>query len=155
MTFDLTVKMEHILIILTIIISGLVGFVAYAQFIIARERFKLDLFEKRFAVYKGVQSLLLYIFEQRIVTMDEIIKYRSETQDAPFLFNDDIQIYLDKINKNVLSLLSTTAQLKEEPKGSGRKNLVTKESELLLSLTSELRNLQNIFSSYLKFKTWK
>jgi len=37
LSFDLTIKMEHILVGLTIIIGGLVAFVAYSQFKLARE----------------------------------------------------------------------------------------------------------------------
>ena len=55
LSFDLTLKVEHVLTGLTIIVGLLVAYVAYNQFVLAREKRKLDLFEKSFAIYKGVQ----------------------------------------------------------------------------------------------------
>jgi hypothetical protein len=148
-------KIEYFLTLLTIIVGFLVAFIAYRQFILAKERFKLDLFEKRFAIYKGVQSLLSYILEQGNVTLDKIFQFRAETQDAPFLFNDDIPLYLKEIDKNVLHLWSTTEQRKAKPQGNERSILAKEETELVKSLIGKLPELQNIFSPYLKFKTWK
>jgi hypothetical protein len=148
-------KIEYFLTLLTVIVGFLVAFIAYRQFILSKERFKLDLFEKRFAIYKGVQSLLSYILKEGNVTLKEIGQFQAETQDAPFLFNDDIPIYLKEIYKNAVHLWSTTEQRKAKPQGNERSILAKKETELVLSLTGKLPELQNIFSSYLKFKTWK
>jgi hypothetical protein len=147
-------KIEYFLTLLTIIVGILVAFIAYRQFILAKERFKLDLFEKRFAIYKGVQSLLSYILDQGNVTLDKIFQFRAETQDAPFLFNDDIPLYLKEIDKNAVELWSTNEQ-RTESKGEERASLAKRQEELMLSLTGKLPELQNIFSPYLKFKTWK
>jgi len=54
-------KIEHFLTFLTIIVGILVAFIAYRQFVLVNEKFKLDLFEKRFAIYLGVESFLAYI----------------------------------------------------------------------------------------------
>jgi hypothetical protein len=148
-------KIEYFLTLITIIVGFLVEFIAYRQFILAKDRFKLDLFEKRFAIYKGVQSLLSYILEKGNVTLDKIFQFRAETQDAPFLFNDDIPLYLKEIDKNALHLWSTTEQRKAKPQGNERSILAEKETELVKSLIGKLPELQNIFSPYLKFKTWK
>jgi hypothetical protein len=116
---------------------------------------KLDCFEKRFAIYKGVQSLLSNILEQGNVTLDKIFQFRAETQDSPLLFNDDIPIYLKEIDKNAVHLWYTTEQRKTKLQGNERSILTDEETELVLSLTGKLPELQNIFSPYLKFKTWK
>jgi hypothetical protein len=57
-------KTEYVLSGITLIIGTFVAYVGYQRYAINRERFKLDLFEKRFAVYKGVQVFLSYILRE-------------------------------------------------------------------------------------------
>lgn len=44
--------------ILTLINAGIVPYMICQQFRLSKEKLKLDLFERRFAVYKGVQIFL-------------------------------------------------------------------------------------------------
>ena len=155
LSFDLTIKMEHILAILTIIIGGLVAFVAYSQFILARDKFKLDLFEKRFAIYKGVQSFLTDIMKEAKVTIERLFQYRAETQDSMFLFDGKIAEYLKEIDEKALNLYAIALERSDMPKGDQGSSLAKEESELLRWLISQLPKLKDIFSPYLKFKTWK
>ena len=61
--------MPYILSAITVLIGIFVAFVGYQQFKINREKFKLDLFEKRFAVYKGAQVFLSYVMLDANVDM--------------------------------------------------------------------------------------
>ncbi len=155
-SFDLTIKIEHILTSLTIIVAILVVFVAYLQFKLANEKLKLDLFEKRFAIYKGVQSFLTYIMtEGKLTNLDKLSQFRAETQNKVFLFKDDIVSYLKEIDQKALGLLTIGEEIRDMPKGEQRSNLIKTKSELLRWLISQLPELIGIFSPYLKFKTWK
>jgi hypothetical protein len=96
--------------------------------------------------------LLTDILRESNVINERIVKFRAETQDSIFLFEDDIPNYLDQVaNKAIeLYLSGTRPQSPEE----SRKNL-----ELISwfadQITSQNPKLIEIFSPYLKFKTWK
>jgi hypothetical protein len=152
---DLTIKVEHILAGLTIIIGGLVVFVAHSQYVLAMERFKLDLFEKRFAVYKGVQSFLTHIMADAKVTIEIIFQFRAKTQDSVFLFDDEITKYLKSIDEKALKLLEISEELKDLPIGEQRSKFAKENTELLRWLGKQLPRLNDFFSPYLKFKTWR
>lgn len=53
---------EHYTAIMTFLIPSLialaVAFISFQQFLLAREKFKLDLFEKRMAIYNAVYTYL-------------------------------------------------------------------------------------------------
>jgi hypothetical protein len=153
--FDLTIKVEHILAFLTFIIGGLVVFVARSQYLLARERFKLDLFEKRFAVYKGVQSFLTNIMRDAKVTIEILIQFRAKTQDSIFLFDDEITKYLKGVDEKALKFHEIAEELKDLPKGDQRSKLAKEHTKLLRWLFDQLPKLKDIFSPYLKFKKWK
>jgi hypothetical protein len=148
-------KTEYVLSGVTLIIGAFVAFVGYQQYLVSRERFKLDLFEKRFAVYKGVQVFLSYILRGAKVELEELFKFRADTQDAVFLFGDDIPDYIGQIDKAALELMATAEELKDLPVGEERSRMAQKKTEQIKWLIDQLPKLRRVFGPYLKFKSWK
>lgn len=148
-------KVEYILSFVTIVIGVFVAFVGYQQYCINRERFKLDLFEKRFAVYKGIQVFLTYILINAKFEMAELFKFRANTQDAIFLFGEDVTNYISLVDKKALEFWSLSEELEGLPIGEERSKACKEKTCLLKWLIDELPQLKDIFSPYLKFKTWK
>ena len=79
---------------LTLLIGTGVGIVAYQQFRLAQEKFKLDLFEKRFSVFAAARRLLTVILSGANVTPHHLFEYRPAVAEATFLFGQDITDYL-------------------------------------------------------------
>ena len=147
--------MPYILSAITVLIGIFVAFVGYQQFKINREKFKLDLFEKRFAVYKGAQVFLSYVMRDANVDMEKFCEFRAATQDAIFLFGEDIQVFLQHLDRKELELYRRQTELKDVPVGEERSRLCKEESEVLGDLVHQLPRLKDVFAPYLRFKTWK
>jgi hypothetical protein len=139
---------------LTIGIAIVVGWVAFQQFLLAREKLKLDLLEKRFAVYKGAQKFLTVILMHAKVETKDLFDFRCDTQDAAFLFGQDIVDHLDVLGRKALDLRTTQATYADLPVGEKRTSLCEKESDLLRQLGAEITKLKDVFGPYLKFKVW-
>jgi hypothetical protein len=147
--------MQSLLAILTVIIAAFVAYVGYIQFKLADEKFKLDLFEKRFNIYKSVESFLQDILKEANVTINRKTQLYKETEYAVFLFEDDIIRYLEELQKKASNFY--VIHKKPLSKRSGSEH--DKEAELLQwfadQITGENPKLIEIFSPYLKFKTWR
>ena len=52
-----------------------------------REKSKLDLFEKRFSVYKAARKFLSIILRDAKIELADLFEYLGNTQDAVFLFD--------------------------------------------------------------------
>lgn len=146
----------------TMIISGvatlmmvIVAWTNYRQHLLSKEKFKLDMFEKRFAVYKATQRFLTKIMQAAKVEVDDVFEFRRGTQDATFLFKRDIEEYIRKIDAKSLDLRSAEMSYTDVPHGEERNKLVKCESDLLKELLSELPKLKDIFAPYLRFDRWK
>jgi hypothetical protein len=151
-------KIEHFLTFLTVIVGILVAFIAYRQFVLANGKFKLDLFEKRFAIYLGVESFLTYVIggesgNEESIPFKRLHKFWYETRYAPFFYNNDILMYLEEIGKKAGELHHIEQQMRV--KTPEYANLVDQESELNEWFINQLPRLKDIFSPYLKFETWK
>ena len=139
---------------ITLLLAGIVTWVGYQQYLLARARFRLDLFDKRFAVYKATQKFLSTILGAARFEMEEFWQFRRDTQDAPFLFRVDIVEFLDAIDKAALDLRTAARSYEHLPVGDERTRLVNREAAVLKQLTDDLPRLRDVFAPYLSFRTW-
>jgi len=80
---------------------------------------------------------------------------RKASQDATFLFGQEIPVYLKRLDVQALNLMAINDELRDLPVGDERSRLCSKGSELLEALTGELPNLKSVFAQYLRFDRWK
>ncbi len=137
------------------LVAVIVAYIGWQQHKLAKDKFKLDLFEKRFAIYKGAQVLLTKILCKATSDTEMLFEYRAATQDAIFLFDDRVSEYLNKIDGKAVQLLTNHESLEGTPIGDERNELCENNSQLLKELLDELSNLKTIFLPYLKFDGWR
>jgi hypothetical protein len=150
---------EFIILILipsvTALLVAIVTWTGFQQHKLAKEKFKLDMFEKRFAVYKGVQVFLTIILQKAKFDLNDLFEFRRKTQDSTFLFGKDIPEYIDGIDKKALKMMAAKEAQEPLPVGPQRSDLCEEKSRLLMELIDELPRLKEVFSPYLLFDKWK
>lgn len=151
----IVIKPEYIPTAITITIGVFVAYTGYNQYRLSKEKFKLDLFDKRFSVYKGTQVLLTHILRDGKVDERQFYQFRADTQDSVFLFDKDITDYLNTIDSKTLNLLASQDKLNDLPVGQQRTAECGVKSQLLKWLIDQLPELKERFSPYLRFKTWR
>lgn len=72
--------MEIYISTIMVLVAAIVAWTNYQQHLLTKEKFKLDLFEKRFAVYKGVQRFLTHILLKAKIELDKLDEFRGDTQ---------------------------------------------------------------------------
>jgi hypothetical protein len=149
------IKPEYIFTAITIMIGLFVAYTAYNQYLLSKQKFRLDMFDKRYGVYKNTQVFLTKILRDAKIEMEDIFEFRAGTQDSIFLFKEDISDYLKNIDNKALELWETHKSLDGVQKGEKRSKICYKQTELLDWLTAQLPELKNKFASYLEFKIWK
>lgn len=138
-----------------VLIAAAVAYIAYRQYSLAKEKFKLDMFEKRFSVYKATQRFLTVILRDAKVNTEQLFEFRRDTQDATFLFGQEIPAYLERLDGQALNLMTIASTRSDLPVGEERTRLCNEETQSLQALIGELPNLKNVFASYLRFNKWK
>ena len=139
----------------TALLVAIVTWTGVQQHKLAKEKFKLDMFEKRFAVYKGVQEFLTIILQEGKFDLNQLFEFRRKTQDSTFLFGKDIPQYIDGIDKRALEMGSLEERYKPLPVGQQRSELCEEKTRLLRGLIDELPRLKEVFALYLRFDKWK
>lgn len=141
--------------LVTILVAVFVAYVSYRQYRIDREKFKLDLFEKRFTVFSAARKLLSIVLRGAKADLKDLFEYRAAVAEATFLFDEDITDYLDEIDKQFLRLHTTEAKLKGDLVAEERNKLIDENDKTLGWLIDQLPELKTRFSPYLKFRVWK
>lgn len=140
--------------LVTLVVATFATYVAYSQYVLGREKFKLDLFEKRFAVFAATRRLLTHVLHQANVSLEQFFEYRAGVAEATFLFDDDITDYLKSIDERALRLRTVLETMKPLPVGEARTKAAGEVSETTQWLLDQLPELKVRFSPYLKFRTW-
>ena len=159
-------EVATIILIITAIIAAIVAYIGFLQYLInrkqnlvAEEKLKLDLFDKRFKVYQITKEFLELVVHVEF-DLKELNKFEDNTEEAVFLFDENLSKYLDKIyfkSNNLRKIGKQHYALEQNSKMSeeNEEDLVKKYDELNNWLIGQLEELPKVFSPYLKFKVWK
>lgn len=124
--------------------------IAYRQWRTAQNKLKLDLFEKRFAVYDAVRQLIGSIMTSGVVRTEDLYMALAKTREAKWLLSADIDVYLNKdLYRKLVKLQSLDVELKELPVGEKRSANVEAQRVLKDWISDQNDVLDEKFSSFL------
>lgn len=126
----------------------LAAFVAWRQWRTARNKLKLDLFDRRFAVYDAARNLLASIATSGKVKEDELTKFMIGTREVRWLLNKDIEEYLRVIYVDAVHHQTTDDELNSANPGD-RQRLVQAKAAQRKALLQKMEGLDKKFSEFL------
>jgi len=127
------------------------GCIAWRQWLLAKDKFKLDLFEKRYKVFEATRKFLSTIVSNATFENTDLYEFYAGTSDSTFLFSSEIEEYLSSIAKHALTMRKMSHQQANLAVGDELTRLVTKENEELTWLSDQMRVLKDKFYQYLGF----
>lgn len=137
---------------LTPTIALTTALILYFQYRLAQQRWRLDLYEKRYPIYLLTMTFLSKISSDAAVTHEEILKFARDSKEKEFLFDSDVEQLLSEIERKASRLRFTQTEYKDLPVGKARDDLVEEEYELLEWLDKQRVVCRKIFGSYLLIK---
>jgi hypothetical protein len=128
-------------------------FIAWHQYVVSRNKLRLDWYDKRFEVYQGLKDLLLYLEAEATLPLEEIWKFRIRTAQSTFLFDElsEIDEFLERIDKKARGFRELNQRLKEEGLPYDvRDKLASEETKLLDWFAEQSGVSKNLFGKYLR-----
>lgn len=138
--------------LVTPVIAAFGIWIARNQLVVNRQKLKLDLFEKRYAVYECIRKCYAKIVRDGAAEYDILRDFDIGTNDAPFLFDRDMVAYIEAARKRLIDFAYHSRALRNRAPNENRSKHAEKETELFKSLYEDLNELQNRFQKYLAFK---
>jgi len=135
------------------IIAVLTIYIAYQQWNTNRFKLKLELYDKRFAVYERVKEYLFLIIQDSDVKTKDSLLFITSVSEAEFLLGLKISKYIDEIYVHSLSLHKWSSQYRDytqkQPEGYDHKQVVDEMHKETIWLSSQLRPMKDKFKKYL------
>ena len=135
----------------TLVLGVAVAFIGWRQWLLARHRFRLDLFEKRYKVYESARQFLAVILSRADFSDEDLRAFNIGTLDAVFLYPKHVKDYLQEIRCRALDMRLFQAQFTPLPCGEKRSKLVQKNHDESIWLNDQLTKLPDIFEPFLGF----
>jgi hypothetical protein len=128
--------------------------ISKSQLRTAHEKLRLDLFEKRYAVYTAARDLISVILRDGDLNDADLRKFYIGTADASFLFHHEVVAYLSRLkNRSTLICLNQNERKRLQkldlvpPDELTQNNLM----DLLTSFSDDSTKLDEYFRPYLGF----
>jgi hypothetical protein len=100
--------------LLTPTIAGFGIYIAWRQARTARNKLRLDLFDRRYVIYRAVVETIAKVNRQGYLLAPDLEEFLLATRGARWLFDDDIGKYIDeKIWVNIRKLMAELADQQE------------------------------------------
>lgn len=139
--------------LLTPTIAVLGAFIAYRQWLTAQNKLKLDLFDRRFAIYDAARILIASVMTKGKANNEELCTFESGIRSARWLLNKDIETYFEnELRRKAVELLTLDNELQGLPAGDQRDKNVRKQSELRKGILDQYNVLDRHFEKYLRLK---
>ena len=132
----------------TVAVLGI--FIAYRQWRLAQNKFKLDLFDRRFAVFVAARNFISQILTTGEVSDLELTKFLFSTREAKWLLSSDLAEYLDKeLYEKAVDLQRLGSEI-EQLSELERSEAIKAQVEVKKWFIAQHKVLDDRFSPYLK-----
>ena len=128
------------------------AWVAYQQAQIARSKLKLDLFDKRMAVYEAVRTALGAAASRGKLTQEEEIAYMVGTRPAQWLFGPEVFKYLDETLWRKIVDLGLHNSMSEGSHSDERTKHIYAKAETMQWLVAQYKEFDRICADYLSLR---
>lgn len=139
---------------MSILIALFAAYIAYQQHRIEKRKFKLELYEKRYKVYKALMTFLGTIMREGRVTNDSQREFLINTNESLFFFDKNVNEYLKEIYSKSCDKWLCDVKLDDQNMevGEERTRIANRNHELTLWLVGQLKEAEIIFGKYLSFE---
>lgn len=138
--------------LLTPIIGIAVIYIAWQQHKTNRDKLRLDLYNKRFEVFSSLMILLGHIKHRRRVKLEQINEFTIATKEKVFLFDEDIETYLQTVKEKVIKLWGAGEAIEGLSEGSERNQYAEEIIKLCDWFLKQHKVAVDIFGRYMKFE---
>ncbi len=120
----------------------------------ARNKLKLDLFDRRMAIYKAAADAISIAAQQGDFTTANANAFESGVQGARWLFGNDVVAYLeDELRPLFGQIRYATSELEEASSEQNRNKAAGKKLQIITEFMLQTRKVDYVFAEYLRLDT--
>jgi hypothetical protein len=131
---------------ITILIAAWATWTAWQQHRVARDKLRLDLFDKRLAVFQEVKHAITAAYERNEV---DLLRYKQAVASSAFLFGSDVHAYLGEVLEKLIQVKEYSGNVRLS--AAMYPDNAPKEILLVKWLKAQPDRSVEVFSPYMSF----
>ncbi|MBN9087534.1 MAG: hypothetical protein J0J01_11550 [Reyranella sp.] len=139
-------------LVIAAMVGGIGFYFAREQSRTARQKLRLDLFDRRFRVFEAARSFISVVLAHGGYEVRDLHAFLVGTIDAQFLLNDEIVLYLREIANRASKLHALKAASNPQSPGPDKAALIKKHYEKLNWISEQIDVLANRFRPFLQLE---
>jgi len=140
----------------TVVTAVVACWVAIRQYQAKKLDLKLARYDKRFKVYQALKDFIAGVIDEPSITAITVRQFDIATNEASFLFEDEVCNYLKLLRKRAEEMGSLTSQIErllaDRERNEDRTHLVRQKSELAEWFFNQFDDSKTKFEKYLSIK---
>jgi hypothetical protein len=144
-----------VLTALGFILAVLLAYLAFLQYRLERRRVSLDLFDRRWAVYKAAYDFISSLSQKPDQIEDHYVDYLKNTGQVVFLFDKTVEHYFIDVRNRALETNEAYRTWNESGDSSAQSSARTRYFELQRGFAGELDRLVAALEPFLSFKEFR
>ena len=136
--------------LLTPVIAVVATLIAIFQYRTERQRWRLDMFDKRYPIYNATMIYLASIVQRGTATDENRNRFLKETRDGELLFGSEVSDYLRLLHTRSVDLRTHSVLMDPLPVGDARSEHAQKIHDLNIWFGDQLVVARRIFSKYIQ-----
>lgn len=144
--------------IAALIIGLMAASIAYRQYKVAEAKLKLDLFERRYAIFSKTQTILSRANMIGVMTDENAAlnnPFGPFIAEARFLFGEQIETYLKTASANFAELWAIALRTEANQQVVPIEDIQQRTAIVRWFIHESAEGVQKIFGPYLDFENWK
>lgn len=133
--------------IIALVALFITGYFARLQWSTARDKLRLDLFDKRYSYFVTLRDFMIHIIQNGTANDGHWQKFWQGMIGVEFVFNREITSYIENIASRAQLLRAKNMRLQDLEVGEKRNALVDEVSKIFMSISDEFPLLEKKFAN--------
>jgi hypothetical protein len=146
-------EIPQIIQVLSALLTPMIAFmgimIAILQYQLARLRWRLDLYDKRYPVFTATMDYIGSVVSEADASTSRSFQFLRESKDKEFLFKKEVHVFLDTLYKNGVKIHSLNSILVSKSIGNDRAIIAKEIAEISKWFGEQFEICKIVFSPYL------
>ncbi|MCB4770946.1 hypothetical protein LGR54_20250 [Ancylobacter sp. Lp-2] len=135
--------------IVALVIGGIATMIAYRQWRTAKDKLRLDLFERRLAVYDLIERYRARVLQNGSADTEDIRSLHEMASRSEFLFGRDVTEFIEKLKREWQVLVLPAGKVAKDE--ASRREHLDRQYEIKKAYLNQDVELRKLFTKYLSF----
>jgi hypothetical protein len=128
------------------------GYIAIQQWITAKNKLRIDVFDRRLPVFEATMRLTEIVVSKENITLEEVQEFAFATKGVQFLFNRKLKDYCENLYKEAFAVHKGKLRIDSLAEGEERDEITAIWQQQRVWFNDQRKEIPKRFARFLKVR---